>query len=171
MKNSSNPDLPRQIVYDGVFKPAECEKIISLINPEITDLYKIKKNEINLWIWNRIFNCARHANNKYYKFNISYLDNLQILEQSEKSISEWKIDLIEKFLTRKISIVVFLSNKKVYEGGQIYFDVDDDQEKELIPMVQGSIVIFPSFQFYKYQSITKGRKYIISGWIYGDSFC
>jgi hypothetical protein len=164
----SNPDLPRQIVFEGVFKPDECQKIIDLMKVE--NISSIDKTGKNIWVRERILNCAKRANDKYYRFKISYLEELAIIKQSAGEINNWQIDLNEEFPARKISIIAFLSDRNSYQDGQIHFDVAEDNDNELIPMIQGSVVLFPSFQFYRNMPLLSGEKYSLTGWVYGDTF-
>ena len=65
---------------------------------------------------------------------------------------------------RKISLVVFLSDTKDYDGGDFEF-----QEEAKIPAEKGSILIFPSFLSHRVTPVTRGLRYSLVNWFIGPA--
>jgi PKHD-type hydroxylase len=184
-----NKYLLNPTCYQGAFTPEECRKIINIKDtsdvkpiysghseeePSMRDVlarYIIRTDE-TLWLWERIFQYVWQANQEYYNFDISFITDLHLMEYEEDSFFQWHIDLgdSEHFSTRKISIIVFLSERTDYEGGQLLLSWFEDEKSPLVEMKQGSIVMFPSFQLHRVKKITGGKRYTLVAWAHGDSF-
>jgi len=91
--------------------------------------------------------------NKKYKFTTNY-------------------DLVGK--VRKISITVNLSPANSYEGGYLKFDYGPHAPNRFHTCEeikdQGSLVVFPSFQFHQVTPVTKGTRYSLVLWVNGKPF-
>lgn len=106
--------------------------------------------------------------NKYFNFDISYIKDLQIVKCSEMSEFDWRTD-IQSNSTRKISFIVFLSDLKDYDGGQITFSMIEPKVDEVFQK-KGTILFFPSIRPYMSELIKKGNRYTLIGWVYGNAF-
>lgn len=169
----TNPSLCGVFYFKNAFSKEECNFILdNYVNKqhqidtirredryEISGSYAIKPDKNSKWIYDRFEKYAFYINEKEYKFNIVSIQGVHILEYKENDILDWHIDLIgkESFTLRKISLAVYLSDRSEYEGGQILFDIrEKETPNQIIPMEQGSIVIFPSFLHHKVSRITSG---------------
>ncbi len=180
----TNDNLQERFIFKNAFTSEECEEIIN--NPDLKSekfsgeykemmarSYSLKKNRQTEWITERIMNIINQANQLYYNFKISSLENIQFIEYLENSFYNWHIDLSgvgSRYWTRKINAVVFLSNPKDYEGGQLRFNLNEQNAIQEIEQEQGSMVLFPSYQPHIVEKITKGRRYTFSAIAHGDSF-
>jgi PKHD-type hydroxylase len=183
-KHLLNPSL-----YRNVFSPEECLKIINCpdasekqsiytelgkYDPSVKDIRAryLRKTPDTLWVWDRVFNYVWKINQDYYNFNISFLTDMHILQYSESSWFDWHIDITqnEAFSTRKISVVVFLSDRTDYVGGQLLLSLNDNPISPMADMEQGSLVAFPSYQIHKVEPVTSGERYTLVAWAHGDSF-
>jgi hypothetical protein len=172
------------LTYDNVFSPEECDVIRHFglnglpdisENPEDIQINTKKnlmvKNQSNAWISDRITNIVNQTNETYYHFDISELADLQLWTSSGNSYSDWITDIGKgEKSTRKISIIVFLSNRNDYSGGQLSFKILDSYNIIDIPQNQGSLLLFPSYLPYKTEIISKGINYRIFTWMSGNAF-
>lgn len=67
-------------------------------------------------------------------------------------------------LTRKLSIVLMLSEPDAYEGGDLVLKLGDDF---IAPRKQGTIVVFPSTTYHTVTPVTKGERFTAVGWSVG----
>lgn len=184
-----NTKVLGRIVYNNVFTKEECAKILSsavnsneayisdkVVNHDIrkTITKEIPLNNDNTWIFNRIFNIVKKVNHKYYNFDIKYLGEVHVLEYQKDHFYDWHIDLGSSIATcsRKISAVVFLSDRNDYEGGELdWITPSSVVEDTFSPsQEQGSMILFPSFMFHKVKPVTKGVRHTLVTWTHGDTF-
>jgi predicted 2-oxoglutarate/Fe(II)-dependent dioxygenase YbiX len=180
----TNDNLQEQLIFNNAFMPEECEFIIksaglressgvNIAESRFSKSYPMKQNSQTEWIKNRLVQIIDQANQLYYHFNIKYLENMQFLEYYEKGLYDWHIDIAgtqEKFWTRKINAVLFLSDRKTYEGGQLIFNLGKTAKGKSLPQDQGSVILFPSYQPHKVEPVTRGIRYTLSAIAHGDSF-
>ncbi|MEK7432084.1 MAG: 2OG-Fe(II) oxygenase, partial [Cyanobacteriota bacterium] len=175
----ANTNILRVISYPRIFKPEECEKIISLDGlkldspvyiqdniedykqesfPQVTDL--TLNNNIS-WIFERVEKVLLHANKNFFKFGIRGINVLRVNKYDENRSFEWHTDIGNEALSiRKLTIVVFLSKKEDYEGGELkWWDLNDKINQE-----QGSVALFPPYMLHCVTPITKGVRYTLACW-------
>jgi PKHD-type hydroxylase len=184
LKTNSTEFTATQILYEKAFTPDECRKIIEMtkklpeveitpgmanINParkNVNSKY-IKMNEQSAWIAQRIMKIVEQANEKFYKIKLHSLAELQLAEYNEGSRYDWHMDANgqKAYQDRKISIVVFLSDPKEYEGGKLHWIPALNN----VLMEQGFIVLFPSFKVSKLTPVKKGTRYTLEAWAHGEN--
>ena len=85
---------------------------------------------------------------------------------------EWK-DSYGK--TRKLSSNILLSDPSTYEGGDFQIDhrmEDPDEHGQNIwrsPRDRVTVIVFPSFSWHRATPVTKGIRYAITHWHWGQS--
>jgi PKHD-type hydroxylase len=184
----TNKYLFRPFYFQNVFSPEECQQIIdypdttSVVSYTGSGIYDPKSNTIKTkffrestnvdWITQKLMKYILPVNQKYYRFKIAKISDLQLMKYQENSFFGWHIDLNghDYFVTRKISIVIFLSDPNDYEGGQLIFGISENSEIPDIKMEQGSIIIFPSYQIHMVTPVTAGTRHTLVAWIHGSSF-
>lgn len=174
------------------FSKEECSKIINLakgryhvsagvgsnsnrqINKSIrhANIYDIENNLDNKWIYEKISNITSIINTIHFKYDIvGITHNLQLLEyitdDNGNGHYNWHVDCGNgEASTRKISIIVQLSNEKEYDGCNLIINNTDEIK---ITREQGSVHLFPSFTLHKVSDITRGVRYSLVIWIHGSS--
>ena len=68
--------------------------------------------------------------------------------------------------TRKLSLTVQLSDENDYEGGDLIFYTGSGRDQA--PRGRGSVIVFDSRIFHEVTPITKGERYSLVKWYYGD---
>jgi PKHD-type hydroxylase len=183
-----NTYLNHKIMCNNIFSPEECQKIISLAstfeqlqagisvnvidqNVRETKVRNLSKGTETAWFWERINNCIIKTNEQYFNFSITGLSELQFLEYDPGCFYDWHVDVTTALAasTRKISIVAFLSAPEDYDGGQLTFELISQKVKPL-PVGQGSMILFPSYQAHKVEPVTRGKRFTLVGWAHGNCF-
>jgi PKHD-type hydroxylase len=184
----TNLKLLGRIVYNNVFTPAECEKILAYTENSTNEAYvkdgvldhsvrntRTKKLNLlpeNLWIQERIYNIALKVNQSYYHFNIGGLGELHVLEYEKDCFYNWHIDITSdpNNCTRKISIILFLSDPSDYDGGKLSWSLNSEPDTLNVTQELGSMILFPSFLPHKVTPVKRGIRRALVCWIHGDSF-
>ncbi len=185
-KNENN-NLFNQVVYKKLFTPEECQKIINFggeLNPSPVQISKDQINlpdlsirnsyskDINLnsetyWSFKKQINILLDVNEKKFNFRIDSFREAQILKYEKEGFFNRHVDIGTGVLsTRKISLILFLSDRKDYEGGQLILD----EKAPEIDQEQGSLFLFPSYISHEVTKITVGTRYTMVSWAHGPHF-
>jgi hypothetical protein len=175
------------VINKTEFSPEECQKIIEINEEPVPPSVYYAANQGIIdpaseypvcryipflvdysWIYERIIKTVNEANEIYYKFNISVIKSLQILEFNQNSSFNWHLDLGKgEYSTRKLSFIIFLSANDDYQGGQLKWN----PELDVSIQQQGVIAMYPSFMVSKIETVTSGKAYYLLGWADGPAFC
>ena len=111
---------------------------------------------------------CNNINDQFWKFNIEKHDPFQFLSYGVGDHYKWHLDIGKgKHSTRKLSIVIPLSSEESYEGGELLIKIG---EKEIsVPLKQGHAILFPSYILHKVTAVTKGRRFMLVGWMKGKT--
>ena len=171
--------------WDNAFSEKECKEIIDIGNKYILEEGKTtgsKKEyrkakivwlfpyEETTWIYRRLANIANELNNKYFKFQIDgFAEGLQFTYYKEPDGKHSKhIDRDKNSFTRKLSIIIQLSNPKTYKGGDLLLHIDEPKTK--IEKQIGKLVMFPSYLLHEVTPVLKGERYSLVAWLTGKPF-
>ena len=152
-----------------------------------------KKRDSNIvwlddrWIYKEIHPFIREANQQAgWNFDWDRSESCQFTIYKEGQYYDWHQDSWdtpykkegpENGLIRKLSVTVSLTDPKKYQGGELEFDLrNQDPERarntklctEILP--KGSIVVFPSFVWHRVKPITKGVRYRLVIWNLGKPY-
>lgn len=121
-------------------------------------------------IYLKIFNCIQSINNDYFKFNLTEMENAQYTEYDEsyKGHYDWHIDVGPEHPTRKLTIVIQLSDPIEYEGGELQLHTGGPFR--VCDKTKGTIIIFPSFLLHRVTPVTKGIRRTLVLWVSGPPF-
>ncbi len=119
------------------------------------------------WIYEKIVNIISDCNKTFFKYLVLEFQVFQVLEYGVGGRFDWHMDMggAHPYTKRLISIVVFLSDKNDYEGGQLEFM---PYLKKTLPMEQGNILLFSSHKFHRVTPITKGIRRTLVAWVYSE---
>lgn len=170
-----NKLLRTPVVLKNKFTREECLDLINGIIAEVANQEPRKAIGLtitrgNEWLFERIAAILEETNNLYYHFDLTDLRTLNFLIYREDDSLPWHRDIGESdqnFLTRKLTLVLFLSDINDYEGGRLGFipDINFNLVQE-----QGSVILYPSFIVHRVEKITKGVRYIIIASAHGQPF-
>jgi predicted 2-oxoglutarate/Fe(II)-dependent dioxygenase YbiX len=177
-----NEYLTDIIIRPKIFTPEECRIIYSDHSlreeagkfADIDDYthasrYPLKFGEQTTWIQNRLNNVVNMINRMYFNFKLTLFKEFQLLEYAENGFFDWHVDLAGKS-TRKINTVVFLSELKDYQGGQLSFNIAKIPGMKDIVQEQGTMILFPAYRAHKVEPVTRGTRYSLSTIFHGDAF-
>ena len=127
-------------------------------------------NFINLYI--KIFNSVLKFNNENFKFDLyEFGGKIQYTEYDEsyQGHYDWHLDIGENNFTRKLTVVIQLSDSSEYEGGEL--QVHNGQTPyRTCSKEKGSMIMFPSFLLHRVTPVTKGIRRCLVMWFTGPSF-
>lgn len=123
------------------------------------------------WLFERIANALTAVNRRCYQFDVTgwpTADQPRHLcyRASQGGMFVDHVDIGEFYSTRKLSFTVQLSDPADYEGGRLVFP----SAKEVAPVDQGSLVVFPSFLPHRVELVTGGTRHALVGWLHGPTF-
>lgn len=174
---------------DDVFTKEELDKIIELglTKNATTGLIggkNLRKNlktrksktswiepcEESEWLFRKLTDVIVKANNDFFGFDLfGLMEPLQFTIYDEKG-SKYSphIDKIKNQITRKLSLVLQLSDPKEYEGGDLELFLEKRGSK--IKKKRGYISIFPSYTLHGVKPVTSGKRYSLVVWAHGPAF-
>ena len=158
---------------------------------QIKDLKKKRNSNIvwmnDRWIYKEIQPYIHQANlNAGWNFEWDYSESCQFTKYKLNQYYDWHCDSWDKPYAqpgptqgkiRKLSVTVSLSDPKDYKGGELEFDLRDQDPdkkpnihicKQILP--KGSLVVFPSFVWHRVKPVTSGTRYSLVIWNLGRPF-
>jgi PKHD-type hydroxylase len=166
------------------FTEEECKTLVNLgkkfeygtIGNKEVD-YTIRKSEVD---WVRFDNVPKLIRDKFdfllidmnlrnYNFEIYGTDpEYQLTKYSEGFYyhrhKDTGMPLKNPGANRKFTVVIQLSKPEDYEGGELKF------EEVAAPKEQGSMVIFPAFEYHEVTPVTKGERLSLVAFVNGPNF-
>lgn len=184
----TNPNITNYYYFKSAIEFNDIQKIIQLVPQEklydgnisgeidksyrSSRIYWIPKNTDTLWLYEKILEFVKNANDKMWNFDLTNLnDDIQYTEYdaSYEGHYDWHLDVGgTRSSTRKISVTVQLSDPDDYEGGEFQFLINrtiSEPGKQ-----QGTVVLFPSFLLHRVKQVTKGIRRSLVLWIHGPPF-
>jgi PKHD-type hydroxylase len=181
------PGLNTMVNPEYTFTSEECDKIVAYANDmyktvgtvgtdsknldesmRTVDVYDLPMDDNKFsWIFTKILNTLHKVNTEYYKYSLSGITHsLQLLHYKPGGHYDWHIDCGHgEAASRKLSIVIPLSNPLDFEGGELL--VNNNGVEVTAISVKGSITTFPSFMLHKVTPVTKGERWSLVIWVHG----
>jgi|TARA_Y100001938_G_scaffold150683_1_gene242794 PKHD-type hydroxylase len=133
----------------------------------------IPQNGETSWIYEKLVTMVKDANNELWNFELTgFLEDLQYTTyngKGKKKGDHYGAHLdFDGNCTRKISIVVQLTEPEEYEGGELEIYTWD--RPFVADKTIGSCVLFPSFLLHKVTPVTKGKRNSLVLWVSGHPF-
>lgn len=197
-KKDLNKDFCDKVV---AFSKTKKQKI-GLVGNDITKkptkdkkyLEKLKKlRDANIvwlnepWIYATLNHYIHLANkNAGWNFDWDYSESCQFTIYKPGQFYDWHVDSgLDPYQgrgknldgkIRKLSCVVLLNEPSDYEGGELTFDIPNENSKKSKEIcikdfkAKGSVIVFPSFVKHKVTPVTKGIRYSLVNWSVGYPF-
>jgi PKHD-type hydroxylase len=179
----TNSNLVTPATAPRFLSPDECRMLISLsegrpqrigtVDLE-SDHKSVRDSQVRFllpdntteWIFRRL-HAALHQLNHSYQFHLSGFEPLQIATYNVGGHYGWHIDIGEgRLSTRKLSLVIQLTEPSEYEGGELEFmNMDQKASREI-----GTLIAFPSYLMHRVTPVTRGVRKSLASWIRGDAF-
>lgn len=136
-----------------------------------SELSWLNKTEDTAWVYETLANVVASTNSDYFGFNLTgFGEALQLTNyhESRQGNYTWHQDFGSRSCSRKLSLVVQLSDPEDYDGGQLQILTGKDPIN--IPKKRGLIVLFPSWTVHQVTPVVKGNRQTLVTWISGPSF-
>lgn len=160
-------DINRNVIINNVLSESECTKFLKLTN-NITPVQSFSFEETNSLFSSfskKMTKLLMDINIKNFEFEISYISGADIVVNNVNNTFDWFIDIVPES-TRKITLLVFLSDNNEYDGGNFCCFPD----RSFPPPSQGTAIVFPSFLIYRLEPVLKGNQKVMIIWGCGNSF-
>lgn len=166
------------IIYNNFFHPVICEKILSQaeeikyspFNDGKSRFHTISYNKfltkINYrWLLKPLNELLNDANNKNFMIDVSQIQYLTLMKFYEGDFWDWHHDCDWWFnplpYDKKITILIQLNDSTEFDGGEF------EQFMSTIPIPEkylsiGSVVVFPTYFYYKLKPITRGIRKLLN---------
>ena len=129
------------------------------------------------WFFEKTAALIENINDNFYQYDLWGFEGFQYTEYSQKDDRYgYHMDMItgdnvpeSLRATRKLSFILILSDPNEYTGGQLDFNLSE--ENLLIPeQKKGRVIAFPSFMLHRVNPVTSGSRKSIVIWITGPKF-
>ena len=154
---------------------------------------KIRKSNVawldEQWIYKEIVPYIEQANiDAGWNYHISRSEMAQFTMYEPGQFYDWHVDAWTKpykkgenwphleGLYRKLSVTVCLNDTTEYEDGQLEMGMNarPDHNRDIHDLrplsTQGTVIVFPSYEWHRVQPVTKGTRYSLVVWMFGDPF-
>lgn len=122
------------------------------------------------WVFSTLANIASDMNAQHYGFDLTgFGEPLQLTnyDQAEHGMYGWHRDCA-KGISRKLSMVVQLSDPADYEGGNL--QVFTGPQPISVRKQRGLVTIFPSYVLHQVTPVTQGNRQSLVAWVSGPAF-
>lgn len=183
-----NEDLTNYFFYRGEFTDEDIEQIEKIaqnystengnVSGNINKDYRnskiswIPKDQDSLPIYEKLIFYIKDANEKMWNFNLSSInEDLQytVYNGEEKGHYDWHLDFGGiTTSTRKLSMVIQLSDEEDYTGGELQFLINRSVLNA--PKTKGTIILFPSYITHRVKAVESGVRKSLVLWVHGPHF-
>lgn len=171
--------------YENAFTSEECDKIKEMFNGGVpagidggavnTDIRKANVVSLNYsldtdWLYQKLTHFVLSCNFARYNYDLTgFIEPLQLIKYVKGDHYKWHQDNgSNSTSTRKLSVVLLLSDEDEYSGGELEFA--PSTPVPLRPKTKGTLAIFPPTEPHRVTKVTKGERYTLVGWVNGPSF-
>lgn len=123
------------------------------------------------WVFEKLANVASNLNAQYFRFDLTgFGEQLQLTnyDQSENGMYGWHQDYGGNGPSRKLSLVLQLSDPAEYEGGNLQVMITGEPIN--VRKQRGIIAAFPSYVLHQVTPVTKGNRQSLVAWVSGPAF-
>ena len=142
------------------------------VNTEIrrSQISWLNNNPDNKWVFEKLANVVSKMNAQHFRFDLTgFGEPLQLTNynQSENGMYGWHQDY-GGGVSRKLSMVVQLTDPSEYEGGNLQMMTSGQPEN--VRKQRGLIAIFPSYVLHQVTPVTQGSRQSLVAWVSGPAF-
>jgi len=128
-------------------------------------------------VYSKISKIFKDANKQFFGIDVDYLDlDIQFTEYVAEEEGHYKTHIdsqlweLNNCFDRKLSLVILLNDPHEFEGGEfeltnLLTQKSGKVEELLNP---GTAIVFPGIFPHKVNKITKGKRYTLVAWAYGN---
>mgnify|MGYP003665058557 CR=1 FL=1 len=131
----------------------------------------INKDPECAWVFEKLAHVASSLNADYFGFDLTGLgEALQLTnyDESRQGTYKWHQDFGSTGVSRKLSMVLQLSNPSDYEGGEL--QILTSGQPTGIQKKRGLITVFPAWALHQVTPVVRGTRQTLVTWVSGPSF-
>ncbi len=124
------------------------------------------------WVFSTLAHVVSNLNAKYFRFDLTgFGEQCQLTnyDQSENGMYGWHVDFGPTGPSRKLSLVLQLSDAVEYDGGVLELKPNSDRVMQMSKQ-RGRIVVFPSWTLHQVTPVTTGSRQSLVLWVTGPAF-
>jgi len=129
-------------------------------------------NDESKWLYDDMVKLSKIANNDMWKFHITNIkDDIQFTEyrSEDEGHYDWHLDFGgSRSSTRKLSMVIQLSDPDSYTGGELQFKFNRNTINA--PNDKGTVIFFPSYLLHRVKKVESGIRNSLVCWLHGPPF-
>lgn len=136
-----------------------------------SELSWLNKDPECAWVFERLAHAVASLNAEYFGFDLTgFGEALQLTNYHEarQGMYTWHQDFGAAGVSRKLSIVLQLSDPSEYEGGEL--QILTRKEPTSIQKKRGLITVFPAWTLHQVTPVVKGTRQTLVAWVSGPSF-
>lgn len=178
--------IPPYAYMEKVFTKEELDRLQNIAKEgrtegligNATQVPEVRRSKLNWvdnttetnWIYERLAKNAGRMNADFYGFDLlGFGEPLQFAHygSDDNGMYGWHQDFNGP-ISRKLSLVVQLTDPAEYEGGNL--QIADGHDHITVTKERGLMVVFPSWQLHQVTPVTSGSRQTLVAWISGAPF-
>lgn len=123
------------------------------------------------WVFEKLGNVVAKINAQHFRFDLTgFGEALQLsnYDQSENGMYGWHCDYGGSGISRKLSMVVQLTDPSEYEGGNLQMLTSGQPQN--VRKQRGLIAVFPAYVLHQVTPVTQGSRQSLVAWVSGPAF-
>lgn len=138
----------------------------------VSNVSWIECAEDSQWLYDKLAYISNQLNGQFYRFDLfGFQEDLQytVYNSATQGHYTWHVDNgMSTRASRKLSVVMQLSDPSEYEGGDLEIMTGADPVK--IDKKKGLVTVFPSYVLHRVTPVTQGTRKSLVVWCVGPSF-
>lgn len=139
-----------------------------------SDVSWLKNNTETSWVFDILAHVVSSLNAQYFRFDLTgFGEPIQLTsyDSAENGMYGWHVDFgtSSESPSRKLSVVVQLSDPSEYEGGLLELRPHGNEIFKMRKQ-RGFITVFPSWTLHQVTPVTQGTRQSLVLWVSGPSF-
>lgn len=127
----------------------------------------------NIPLYEKIADVFAEVNKRFFHCNLDgFLEPMQLTKYNEdtQDYYDWHTDMSpdDKYMPRKLSMVLMLSDPKDFEGGEL--QIKTKRDNDTLDMKKGRAWFFPSYVLHRVTPVTKGIRKTAVLWASGEQW-
>lgn len=130
----------------------------------------LEHNDQSEWVFRKLSHIASSLNASYFNLDITgFGESLQLTNYngSDNGMYGWHQDY-NAIISRKLSLVLQLSDPKDYEGGDL--QIFAGGTPNTVRKERGLVAAFPSYIMHQVTPVTRGTRQTLVAWVSGPAF-
>lgn len=136
-----------------------------------SELHWLNKDEESFWVFDSLSHVVSRLNADHFGFDLTgFGEALQLTNYHEdrQGMYAWHQDFGSAGPSRKLSMVLQLSDPNDYEGGEL--QILKGKKPISIEKKRGLITVFPAWTLHQVTPVIKGTRQTLVAWISGPEF-